>query len=397
MTYLYTALGFMALIVLHEAGHFVAAKATGMRVERFSLFFGRPLVALRRGETEYGVGWLPAGGYVKITGMNPHERLPEEEELEQLEGELRAPSAGGSEPAAASASEARIAELRERIADIRRRAYYNQPVWKRIVVILAGPGVNLLIAFAVLFAIFSTHPIYPISTTVGALERGQPASRYLRPGDRIVAVDGHRDPTYREVERLVDQHRCAGAQVGGCRAATPVAITVRRDGRLERFSIRPRYDAQVGRMLLGFVFAQRAKQLSVAGAASYSGSEMWSVTTRTVSAIARIFEPKERRQLHSVVGVVAITSQEFSFSAVDAFFTLALISLALAIVNLFPFLPLDGGHVFWALAEKLRGRRISFQTMERAGIVGFALIILLFAVGVSNDISTLTSGGFNIR
>jgi regulator of sigma E protease len=396
VSYLYTALGFMALIVLHEAGHFAAAKATGMRVERFSLFFGQPLISMRRSETEYGIGWLPAGGYVKITGMNPHEQLAEEQELEALEAMLRGPPQGGQQPPS-SETASRIAELRARIAEIRRRAYYNQPVWKRIVVILAGPCVNLLIAFAVLFAIFSTHPIYPISTTVGALELGQPASRYLRPGDRIVAVDGRRHPSYREVERLVDQHRCAGPQVNGCLAARPVAITVRRDGRLERFAIRPRYDAQVGRMLLGFVFAQSAKQLSTAGAASYSASEMWSVTTRTVSAIARIFEPKERRQLHSVVGVVAITSQEFSFSAADAFFTLALISLALAIVNLFPFLPLDGGHVFWALAEKLRGRRISFQTMERAGIVGFALIILLFAVGVSNDISTLTSGGFNIR
>jgi Zn-dependent protease len=93
----------------------------------------------------------------------------------------------------------------------------------------------------------------------------------------------------------------------------------------------------------------------------------------------------------------AITSQEFSFSTVDALGTLALISLSLAIVNLFPFLPLDGGHVFWALAEKVRGRRISFQTMERAGMVGFALILVLFAIGLSNDISSLTGNGFNVR
>jgi regulator of sigma E protease len=95
--------------------------------------------------------------------------------------------------------------------------------------------------------------------------------------------------------------------------------------------------------------------------------------------------------------VVAITSKEFSFSTVDALGTLALISLSLAIVNLFPFLPLDGGHVFWALAEKVRGRRISFQTMERAGMVGFALILVLFAIDLSNDISSLTGNGFNLR
>ena len=72
---------------------------------------------------------------------------------------------------------------------------------------------------------------------------------------------------------------------------------------------------------------------------------------------------------------------------------LALISLSLGVINLFPFLPLDGGHIFWAVAEKIRGKRIPFAVMERAGMVGFVLIILLFFVGLSNDISTLSAGG----
>jgi regulator of sigma E protease len=75
---------------------------------------------------------------------------------------------------------------------------------------------------------------------------------------------------------------------------------------------------------------------------------------------------------------------------------LALISLSLGIINLFPFLPLDGGHVFWAVAEKVRGRRIPFEVMERAGVVGFVLILLIFAIGLSNDISTLSGSGFKV-
>src|SRR6516162_8203918 len=108
MSYLLAFLGFAALIILHEFGHFAAAKAVGMRVERFSLFFGPLLVKKKIGETEYGIGPFPVGGYVRITGMNPNEEIP---------------------PEAAP------------------RAYYNQPVWKRSFVILAGPAVNLLIAF----------------------------------------------------------------------------------------------------------------------------------------------------------------------------------------------------------------------------------------------------------
>ena len=78
MSYLLAFLGFAALVILHEAGHFAAAKAVGMRVERFSLFFGPLLVKFRRGETEYGIGPIPLGGYVKITGMSPREEIPEE-------------------------------------------------------------------------------------------------------------------------------------------------------------------------------------------------------------------------------------------------------------------------------------------------------------------------------
>ena len=124
---------------------------------------------------------------------------------------------------------------------------------------------------------------------------------------------------------------------------------------------------------------------------------MWSVTSSTVSKIARLFEAKERRQLNSVVGAVSVTEQAFSYDTTEAFYTLALISLSLAVVNLFPFLPLDGGHVFWAVAEKVRGRKISFATMERAGLVGFALILLLFAIGLTNDIHTLSGKGFDVR
>jgi regulator of sigma E protease len=366
MSYLLAFLGFIALIVLHEAGHFTVAKAVGMRVERFSLFFGPMLVKVRRGETEYGIGPIPLGGYVKITGMSPHEEMPPE---------------------------------------VRPRAYFNQPVWKRIVVILAGPVVNLLIAFFILFGIYLAHGVaktshgQPVSTTKilpGSLQA--PASQYLRGGDRIVAVNGRRGLSADQIRHAIDSHKCAGAQTDGCQAKTPVVLQVRRDGQLLRFAIRPRYHGGVyRRMLLGFEFAPAVQQLGPAGAAGHSVSSMWYVTKTTVSRVVRIFQPKDRRQLHSAVGAFKVTQQQFAYSATQALLTLALISLSLAVVNLFPFLPLDGGHVFWALAEKVRGRRIPFSVMERAGVVGFVLIILVFVIGLSNDISTLTGQGFNVR
>ncbi|HLY48070.1 MAG TPA: site-2 protease family protein [Solirubrobacteraceae bacterium] len=362
MSYLLAFLGFAALIILHEFGHFVVAKAVGMRVERFSLFFGPMLVKFRRGETDYGIGPIPLGGYVRISGMNPREELPPE---------------------------------------VVPRAYYNQPVWKRVAVILAGPAVNLLIAFFLMLGIFwsqgtvVTHGSRPVWQVVGPLQ--PPASTYLRPGDQLRAVDGRAYPTPEQLANAVSSHRCPGGQRSGCQAATPVTLVVGRHGRLITLAIRPRYDAQVGRMRLGFTYTPAVRAVGPATAAGQSVSQMWYVTHTTVSTVVRLFEPKVRKQLHGVVGGFTVTQERFAYSTVDALYTLALISLSLAVINLFPFLPLDGGHVFWALAEKVRGRRIPVETMERAGAVGFALILIVFVIGLSNDISTLTGAGFNAR
>jgi len=352
VSYVLAFLGFVALIVLHEAGHFTAAKAVGMRVERFSLFMGPLLVKFRRGETEYGIGPFPLGGYVRITGMNPREDIPPE---------------------------------------VVPRAYYHQKVWKRIVVILAGPAVNLVIAFVIFWAIAlsSSQPVGTIDTVA----QGTASASILRVGDRVVSVDGV-GGSETAIRNQIGTHRCAGAQVNGCVAATPARVVVRRDGQLKTFAIFPRYSAAESRPLLGIDFGS---PVDAGQAASLSVNNMWYVTTRTVSVVARLFEPQERKQLHSIVYGYTATQESFATSATQAFWVLGLISLSLAIINLFPFLPLDGGHVFWAVAEKVRGKRISFDVMERAGVVGFVLILLVFAIGLTNDISTLSGPGFGIH
>jgi regulator of sigma E protease len=124
---------------------------------------------------------------------------------------------------------------------------------------------------------------------------------------------------------------------------------------------------------------------------------MWAFTKGTVETIAGIFNAEKREQISGVVGSYETTRQAIQLSTDRALFLLAVISLSLGIINLFPFLPLDGGHIFWAVAEKLRGRAIPFSVMERAGFVGFALVIALFMVGLTNDIGRLTGEGFPVR
>ena len=357
MSYVLAFLGFSALILLHEAGHFAAAKAVGMRVERFSLFFGPLLLKVRRGETEYGIAPIPLGGYVKISGMNPREELPPE---------------------------------------VIPRAYYNQPVWKRIFVILAGPPSTSRSRSSSSGRCSSPTGRRSRPSRSGQWRRRSQAAGLLKPGDKLVSVDGVTGSSDKLRAQLAT-HRCAGAEVNGCLAQTPARIVVVRNGNLLTFSIRPRYSAADKRPLVGFAFTAGQESVSPAHAVALTGSGLWHVTTSTVSVVARIFEPKERKQLNGIVGGYTVTQESFASSATQALWVLALISLSLGIINLFPFLPLDGGHVFWAVAEKIRGRRIPFEVMERAGVVGFVLIVMLFVIGLTNDISTLNGAGFNVR
>src|SRR6185503_1637107 len=119
---------------------------------------------------------------------------------------------------------------------------------------------------------------------------------------------------------------------------------------------------------------------------AFSADTMWDVTSRTFHVISRIFDSEERKQISGVVGNYEVTRQAIQLGPSQALFLLAIISLSLAIINLFPFLPLDGGHIFWAIVEKIRGRPVALAVMERAGVVGFMLVILIFLIGLSNDI-----------
>lgn len=366
MAWILTLLGIVALIVLHELGHFTVAKAVGMRVERFSLFFPPTLFRVRRGETEYAIGAIPAGGYVKITGMSP-------EEIDGLEPEVA------------------------------RRAYYSQVPWKRIVVILAGPGVNILIAFLLFWAVLFTGNLngslalgnldpsvqtLVTNTSVLIVERHQPGAGLLRPGDRILAVDGQ-PVTVESARQRISAHRCSGPPTNGCRSATPVQLTLKRSGHVIRRSVFPRYDKEARRMLIGFAFGA-PKSFGAIGAAGAAASEMWHVTTQTLTGFVHaLTSSKARKQISSIVGITQDAHETVVAGAGYALVFLGFLSLILAVINLFPFLPLDGGHIIWSLAEKLRGRRISLTAMYRYSSVGILLLVFLVVNGVSNDIGRL--------
>jgi regulator of sigma E protease len=366
MTWVIAIAGFCALIVLHEAGHFAAAKAVGMRVERFSLFFPPKLIGFRRGETEYQIGAIPLGGYVKITGMTPDEL---------------------------SSVDLRVAE----------RSYYMKEPWKRIVVILAGPAVNLLTAFVLFTAVLlsgaignlapSQTTVHEVPTTiVGSVVKQSGAAGRLKAGDRILTINGRRVSATSVDSALAHEH-CAGAKRNGCAGTAAVSVTVARGGHTDRFTITPHYDAKVRRMVIGVGLDVRIVPVhfGVISAAGTSIGAMWDLGTSTVTHyFDAIVHSKARAQLQSVVGITQDTQEAVARGPGYALVVLALVSLVLAVVNLFPFLPLDGGHVVWSLAERVRGRRVSLATMWRFSSVGIVLLAFLVLNGISNDVSRLS-------
>jgi regulator of sigma E protease len=364
MSWFWVFVGFCLLIVLHEAGHFFAAKATGMRVERFFLFFGPTIWSFKRGETEYGVKSIPLGGYVKITGMNPEEDVPPE---------------------------------------VAHRSYYRQDVWKRIVVVAAGPAVNIALAFVILFGVYWANGQPEVVQRVAEVRKGTPAAEILRPGDEIVAIDGNRYPALGTKERLerfgdtVAAHECPGKQVDGCIAAEPVQIVIRRDGELESFSVRPRYDEEAERALVGFSYGVKAVAVSPGEAVSQAGDRIVEVASGTFHVFTHLFESEQREQVSGVVGISDVGHQVIETGLEKSLLLLAIVSLSLGLVNLLPILPLDGGHIFWSLVEKARGRPVSLRAMERATAIGIALVLMLFFLGLSNDIGRITGEGFEVR
>jgi regulator of sigma E protease len=375
MSWVLAFVGFALLIMLHEAGHFAAAKAVGMRVERFSLFFP-PFIWRKqgKGETEYTLGVIPLGGYVKITGMNPDHELPE---------------------------------------DVRDRAYHAQPVWKRVVVIAAGPLVNVVIALVLLFVFYAGIGVLS-GSEVSRIDKAYPAATVLDPGDRILAVDGikvdiNTESGQKRITNQISSHTCGQDRpTKGCRAKEPVDLLIERDGRTRSVELVPIYDPEAapveeggkkGRMRVGFAYGATdpRETLPLGEAFTFSLDRAWYVTWETIKLPARLIDSEKRKEVSSVVGGYEVTRQTILERVPDVVIVLAIISLSLAIINLFPFLPLDGGHIFWAVVEKIRRRPVPLAVMERASVIGFVLVMVVFLIGLTNDLDRLSGEGFQVR
>jgi len=259
----------------------------------------------------------------------------------------------------------------------------------------------------ILFAVFDIGGLNDGGSkpVVGETTPNSGAAKVLEEGDRIVAVDGHSYASLKGDERIakfgeqIRSHKCEGKPTDGCAATTAAKVIVLRDGQEKTFEITPHYSEEAKRMLLGVGWEVNDHwvPISTGEASSKSLDVMGEVISKTGSVFAHIFESETRKEISSVVGISDVGHEAVNNGWREAFLLLALVSLSLGLINLLPILPLDGGHIFWAIVEKLRrGKPVSIRVMERATIIGFALVLMLMVIGVSNDIGRITGEGFNV-
>jgi len=337
------AVAILLFVTAHEAGHFFAAKAVGMKATEFFFGFGPRIWSTKRGETEYGVKALPLGGYVRILGMNPLEEI--------------APEDMG-------------------------RTYREKKFWEKSVVVLAGVGMNFLIAFLMFFGLIvangTNEPIPEIESVVA----GSPADEAgLMAGDRIVAVDSGQVESWEDLTRILAE------------GPGEVSITVRRDGaELVREADLEESTRIPGAGFLGVQPKVKETEVGPIAGIGFAGRAVWGGIEDTFYSLYQMFRPSSLLQYVGVlggdtdipdeirpvspIGIVSIGTQ--ADNAAGFFGILAYINVILATINLLPLFPLDGGHFAVALYEKVTGRQAN---MRRLMPIAAAVVATLFFLG----------------
>ena len=405
MNSLIAILGLAFLVLVHEAGHFYTARLVGMRPRKFYIGFPPAVAKVRRNDIEYGIGAIPLGGYVKIPGMHrpapsdvdahfgraveeapqlhaPSERLKrllDEGDFELATGALialerAAEEAKLSEPVHKSANRG-LTELADGLG---RDAYWRQRAWKKVLVIGAGPGTNLLFAVLMFTLLLATGPGRG-TTTVAEVEPGRPAEQAgLQPGDRVVAINGERVGYVGMLQQINDSN------------GKPIRITVERNGRRVNLPpVRPFKDTD-DRYRVGIRPDFEPIPLHMA---AWESLRLTGLVTKEIgSVLARLVRGSGREEISSPIGIVRGSSSALDRGFETFFWVLGLISLSLALLNLLPLLPLDGGHIAFSVIEGVRGRSVGREVYERVSVVGIALVLTLFFIGLSNDIGGRTGG-----
>ena len=353
------AVAIIFFVTAHEAGHFLAAKATGMKATEFFFGFGPRIWSTKRGETEYGVKVLPLGGYVRIIGMNPLEEIPPED---------------------------------------MGRTYREKKFWEKSVVVLAGVGTNFLIAFLMFWGVFLANgvnePVPEVSTVV---DDSPAAVAGLEEGDVITSIGGQQVASWQDATTAL-------AEVG----PGPTTLVVKRGEETVTLHANLGESENIaGAGFLGVTPVIVNNDLGAFEAMGMAGQAVWTGIGETFSSLYQMFRPSSLASYLGVlggntdvpdeirpvspIGIVSIGSQATDAAGFVAI--LAYVNVILATINLLPLFPLDGGHFAVALYEKVSGREANIRKLMpvAAAVIG-ALFFLGFVAIVLDIVNPISLG-----
>jgi regulator of sigma E protease len=341
------AAAFCLLILFHELGHFLVAKFLGIGVERFSIGFGPKVAGFRRGETEYMLSVIPLGGYVKLLGDDPR-------------------GADGDHP----------------------RAFLNKPVWQRIAVVAAGPLANFALAIAIFAGVHWVGiPTPQISELpeVGEVVADSPAQQAgLQKGDRILMVDGKPVTKWEDLVETIHNH-----------IDTPLQLRVQRGSEEFDVTVTPKpgtvlkdlEEVEVGLIGVAPYVDVTVTSYSLPLSLWKGVEKTWELSALTMVSLVKMVQGKiSPKHLAGPVGIFQMAGQQAKVGLLPLITLMAVLSISLGILNLFPIPVLDGGHILFFAVEGLWGHPISPRKQEIATQVGLFLLVALMLTAFYNDL-----------
>jgi len=337
------------LIFVHEFGHFIAARIAGVGVLKFSLGFGPKIIGKKIGETEYVLSWIPLGGFVKLLGESGNEELPPEDE---------------------------------------KRSFFKQPVWKRMLIVLAGPVFNFLLAI-VIFTIVFMYGLPNLTANIGEVQKDSAAFEAgMMNGDKIITLDGRKIILWEEIKPIIADSK-----------GKEIEAIVERGAERKHLLIKPRlskakniWGEEESTYLIGVspagntIIERRNPWDAVIG----SISKTWDISKLTILAVVKMLEGVvSPRTLGGPIFIAQASGAMAKEGLIPFILFMAILSINLGVINLFPIPVLDGGHIFFYLIEIVIRREVSVKVKEISQQIGFVALLMLMLFVIFIDIERL--------
>lgn len=351
------------VVFFHELGHFFVARAFNVTVETFSIGFGRPIARWRdRKGTDWKIGWIPLGGYVKFLGDENAASVPDRKRLEQLTPKER------------------------------ENVFQSKPLYQRALVVAAGPVANFILAIVIFAAVLMVVGQATILTTVGKVTPGAPAALAgIRSGDVIYAVNGKQVQTFDELVRAVRADKSADLVVEFTRKNQPITV-----------HLKPRvlktanlYGDSVKFVGIGIAPAledtnARFSPVGLVPALEGAVQQTWFVADTSLTYLWRIVTGHSRsNQLTGPLGMANVSQQAAAAGFMNLLQLAALLSVSIGLINLFPVPILDGGHLLYYGCEAVLGRPLGERAQDVGFRLGLAAVLGLFVLATWNDLVRL--------